>query len=84
MSCHHMPIALLILGVAFLMFLNHSEGFRSQNEKKAIATKLTTGGGQKPEFEAMKSIGLDGAEFYTVRQLWNDHKFTSENVAKVL
>jgi hypothetical protein len=79
-----MPIALLILGVAFLIFWNHREGFRSQNEKVAIASKLTSQAGNKPEFDTVKSMGLDGAEFYTVRQLWNDHKFTKENIEKVL
>jgi hypothetical protein len=84
MACNHLPIALLILGVAFLIFWNHKEGFRSQSEKTAIASKLTSQAGSRPEFEAMKSIGLDGAEFYEVRQLWNKNKFTRENIEKVL
>lgn len=82
--CNHLPLALLIVAVAFLMLVGHNDGFRSQEEKTRLASQLTSGGGQKPEFEAMKSIGLDGAEYYTVRQLWNNNKFTTGNIVKVL
>jgi hypothetical protein len=80
-----MTIALLVLGVAFLLFCDRSEGFRSQEEKNNLASRLVAGGSRmKPEYEAMKTAGLDGAEFYEVRQLWNNQKFTKENIAKVL
>jgi len=84
MACNHMMVALAITAVALLIFLGRSEGFRSQEEKSAIAARMTTVPVQKPEFEAMKSIGLDGAEYYSVRQLWNNRKFTKDNIAKVL
>lgn len=66
------------------MLVSRNDGFRSQQEKTQLASRLTSGGGQKPEFEAMKSMGLDGAEYYTVRQLWNNNKFTKSNIVKVL
>lgn len=86
-DCNHVGVALLVLGVAFLLFYGHHEGFRSQEEKNNLASRLVTGGGGssvKPEYEAMKTVGLDGAEFYEVRQLWNNQKYTKENIAKVL
>ena len=82
-DCNHIAIALLILGVAFLLFYDNHEGFRSQNEKKILAGRLTDPR-VKPNYEAMKAAGLEGAEFYEVRQLWNNQKYTKENIANVL
>lgn len=82
-DCNHLGIGLLILCVAFLLFYNRHEGFRSQEEKNILADRLVAPL-VKPEYEAMKATGLDGAEFYEVRQLWNKQKYTKENIAKAL
>ena len=78
-----MTVALLILGVTLLLFCGHHEGFRSQDEKNKLASRLVDPL-IKPNYEAMKVVGLDGAEFYEVRQLWNNKKYTKENIIKML
>ena len=82
-DCNHMAVALLILGVVFILLYDHRDGFRSQEEKNILAGRLTEPH-VKPNYETMKASGLDGAEFYEVRQLWNNQKYTKENIAKVL
>lgn len=82
-GCNHMVICTLIVAIAFFIFFDRRDGFRSSNEKLVVAGKLIALP-QKPGYETARSLGLDGAEFYQVRQLWNDKKFTERNIAKVL
>lgn len=82
-ACSHVAIGALIMGIAFFIFFNRRDGFRSDHEKRVVAGKLMTLS-EKPGYETARSFGLDGAEFYQVRQLWNDKKYTENHITKVL
>lgn len=82
-ACNHMIIGALIMGLAFFIFFDKRDGFRSLDEKRVVAGKLIALP-QKPGYETARSLGLDGAEFYQVRQLWNDKKFTEKHISNVL
>lgn len=82
-ECSHIVIGALIIAIAFFIFFNQRDGFRSDQEKRIVAGKLMALP-EKPGYETARSLGLDGAEFYQVRQLWNDQKYTRGNISKVL
>ncbi len=82
--CSHAVLALCIIGLALVVIVDKYEGFRSDAQKSALASRITEGGGTKPEFDGLRSLGLDGAEAYQVRQLWYNGKMTQSAVAKVL
>lgn len=82
-ACHHMAIGALIMGIAFFIFFHQRDGFRSNQEKIVVAGKLMSLP-EKPGYETARSFGLDGAEFYQVRQLWNNRKYTEKDIVKVL
>lgn len=81
--CGHLIIGALIVGLAFFIYFGQLDGFRNTSEKHVVAGKLVALT-QKPGYETARSLGLDGAEFYQVRQLWNNKKFTEKNISSVL
>jgi hypothetical protein len=81
--CGHMLIGGIITILAFLLYFGRRDGFRNDNEKRVVAGKLIAYP-QKPGYETARSLGLDGAEFYQVRQLWNNNKYTEKNITSVL
>jgi hypothetical protein len=82
-GCNHLLIGTLIIGLVFLIYFTQAEGFRSSDEKLNVAGKLLAMT-VKPGYDSARRLGLDGAEFYQVRQLWNKNKFTAGNIAGVL
>jgi hypothetical protein len=76
-------IALAIVAVMLLLWYTHADGFRSDADKKYIGGVIVARG--QPTYSNARALGLDGAEYYQVRQLWHTgDRFTQANVSKVL
>jgi hypothetical protein len=75
-------IIFIIIASALASYYYAFDGFRSNEERQELAKKVVAGG--EPRYEPLKNMGLDGAEYYEVRQLWNHKRFTQHGVANVL
>ena len=58
------------------------DGFRTESEKSVIVEGLQKMG--EPLRESVRKLGLDGVEYYTVKQLWRSGKYSDKNIKAII
>ena len=74
--------ALVGLVILLMHMFARADGFRSKEEKQETAASMLAMG--VPTYKGLKMLGLDGAEYYDARQLWNRNKYTRRNIESML
>lgn len=74
--------AIGLIAVIAIIYFFRAEAFRSEAKKTAIAETLARGG--EPAYGMLKNMGLDGAEAWSVRQLWHKGQWSQGRIAGML